>query len=184
MWIRRYRLCVTSNFETVVTERLVLRAVQDDDTDDLFAITSATRTWEHAPAGRHDSSQTSGNWIKRAREFWAEDGLSYWLVRLRRTDEVIGVGGVQRQRSGNWNLYYRFAPRSWGNGFATELGMAALEAAHSHDGDAAVIARVLPHNVASIRVAERLELTSQGPHVDPSDGLSRLAYADRTIDLA
>lgn len=112
------------------------------------------------------------------------DGLSYWLVRLQHSDEVLGVGGVQRQKGGNWNLYYRFAPEAWGQGFATELGEAALESAHSHDANAAVIAWVLPHNVASQRVAERLGLTNQGPHSDPSDGLVRLAYTDRVIDFA
>ncbi len=176
---------MASDFEMVVTQRLVLRAVQDVDTDDLFTITSDPRTWEHAPAGRHASSQTTREWIKRANQLWDEDGLSYWLVRLRLTDEVIGVGGAQRQKSGNWNLYYRFAPMSWGHGFATELGKAALNAAHSHDGgESAVIAWVLPHNVASIRVAERLGLMNQGLHVDPSDGLTRLAYADRVMDFS
>jgi RimJ/RimL family protein N-acetyltransferase len=102
---------------------------------------------------------------------------------LQGTDEVLGVGGAQRQEGGNWNLYYRFAPRAWGKGFATELGLAALDAAHRHDGDTAVIAWVFPHNVASIRVAERLGLTNQGLHIDPSDGLNRMAYADRAVDF-
>jgi RimJ/RimL family protein N-acetyltransferase len=175
---------VAVNLETVATERLVLTAVQEDDTDDLFTITSDPRTWEHAPAGRHESRRTTLDWIKRAREFWAQDGLSYWLARLLRTEEVVGVGGVQRQSSGNWNLYYRLARMSWGQGFATELGVAALGAAHSHDGDAAVIAWVLPDNVASIRVAERVGLTNRGLHVDPSDGVTRLAFTDRVTDLS
>jgi RimJ/RimL family protein N-acetyltransferase len=178
-----YRSWVVSNFETVTTRRLSLRALQDADADDLFAITSDPRTWEHAPTGRHESIQTAREWIARARELWTLDGLSYWLVRLKNTDEVLGVGGVQRQKSGNWNLYYRFAPDAWGRGFATELGIAALESAHSHDGNAAVIAWVLPHNLASQRVAERLGLTNQGQHVDPSDGLIRLAYTDRAVDF-
>jgi RimJ/RimL family protein N-acetyltransferase len=175
---------VASNFETVMTRRLVLRVLRTADADDLFAITSDPQTWEHAPSGRHMSTQTTLDWIMRARELWARDGLSFWLVRLQVTDEVLGVGGVQRQKSGNWNLHYRFAPRAWGNGFATELGMAALEAAHSHDGDVAVIAWVLPNNVASQRVAERLGMTNQGLHIDPSDGLARLAYTDRVIDFS
>jgi RimJ/RimL family protein N-acetyltransferase len=184
MWTGSYRFRVISDFETVMTPRLDLRAVQDVDTNDLFVISFDPRTWVHAPSGRHESVQTTRDWIARAREFWAEDGLSYWLVRLRQSDEVVGVGGVQRQTSGNWNLHYRFAPSSWGHGFATELGVVALEAAHSRDGDAAVVAWVQSDNVPSLRVAERLGMTNLGPHVDPSDGLTRLAFTDRFIELA
>jgi RimJ/RimL family protein N-acetyltransferase len=175
---------VVSNFETVTTSRLALSVPQDSDAADLFAITSDPRTWEHAPSGRHGFVQTTLEWIYRAQELWTRDGLSYWLVRSKNTDEVLGVGGVQRQKGGNWNLYYRFAPDHWGRGFATELGLAALDSAHTHDAEVAVIAWVLQHNVASIRVAERLGLTNQGLHADPSDGLTRLAYADRTIHFA
>jgi RimJ/RimL family protein N-acetyltransferase len=174
---------VAGGFGRLTTRRLALQALEVADADALFAITSDPRTWEHAPAGRHLSIDTTRDWITRARELWTRDGLSYWLVRSRGTDEVLGVGGAQRQRGGNWNLHYRFAPRAWGHGFATELGVAALEAAHRHDGSAGVIAWVLSHNVASQRVAERLGLSNQGLHIDPSDGLTRLAYTDRTLDL-
>jgi RimJ/RimL family protein N-acetyltransferase len=149
----------------------------------LYVITSDPLTWQHEPLGRHPSIATTRDWINRARELWSKDGLSYWLARSQTSGEVLGVGGVQRQRTGNWNLHYRFAPHAWGQGFATELGAAAICAAHTHDGDAAAIAWVLVDNVASQRVAQRLDLTNQGLHVDPSDGLTRLAYTDRTVDF-
>ena len=60
----------------------------------------------------------------------------------------------------------------------------ALEAAHRLDNDVAVIAWVLPHHVSSQRVAERLGLTNRGLYIDPSDGLTRLAFTDREVDLS
>jgi RimJ/RimL family protein N-acetyltransferase len=100
---------VSHNFETVMTRRLALRIRETADADDLFAISADPQTWKHAPSGHHTAIQTTLDWIVRARELWVRDGLSYWLVRLLNTDEMLGAGGVQRQKGGNWNLNFRFA---------------------------------------------------------------------------
>lgn len=164
-----------------MTARLDLRPATAADVDALYAITSDPATWQHASGSRHTDPRTTEDWISRAEARWISDGLSYWLVRLRDGADVIGIGGVQRQRTGWWNLYYRFAPRAWGHGYATELGHAALQAAHDLDNSVPVIAWVLPHNTASLRVAGRLELIDHGVHTDPSDSQDRLAYADRHV---
>jgi RimJ/RimL family protein N-acetyltransferase len=96
---------------------------------------------------------------------------------------MVGVGGVQRQRTGAWNLFYRFAPAAWGRGLATELGRAALDAAVRLDPHVAVIAWIDPGNTAPARVAERLGLLQQGKAPAPSDGVRRLAFTDRPVDL-
>jgi RimJ/RimL family protein N-acetyltransferase len=168
----------------MATRRMLLSVPQEADADELFVITSDPETWHHAPSGRHESIETTRAWITRARELWTRDGLSYWLCRAKEGGAVTGVGGVQRQETRNWNLHYRFAPRVWGQGFAVELGHAALSAANAYDPDVAVIAWVPSHNEASQRVAERLGLTNRGAHVDPSDGLTRLAFSDRQVPLA
>jgi RimJ/RimL family protein N-acetyltransferase len=172
---------VTSGFERHATERLMLHAATVDDTAALFPITSDPDTWRHAPDGRHGDEQVTRDWLARAAERWRTDGLSYWVVRTQSDERVIGVGGVQRQKTGNWNLYYRFAPTAWGHGYATELGRAALDAARATDDSVAIIAWIAEHNVPSRRVAERLGLVDRGAAVDPSDGVTRLAFADRPL---
>jgi hypothetical protein len=57
-----------------------------------------------------------------------------------------------------------------------------MEAAASVDADAAFIAWVAEHNAPFRRVAERLGLVDRGLRIDASDGIPRLAYADREID--
>lgn len=166
-------------FERVLTERLELRAVSMADVAPLFAINSDPDTWRHAPEERHTTADQTRVWIDRAAARWRTDGLSYWCVRLRGEGSTIGVGGVQRHASGGWNLYYRFAPSSWGRGFATEMSRAAVKAAHSVDPDAPVFAWILDHNAASRRVAERLGLRNYGEFLDTNDGVARLTYADR-----
>ncbi len=173
-----------TDFSTVYTDRMVLRAATPEDADDLFPITSDPRTWTHAPHGRHPDLATTRDWLSRAAARWERDELSYWMARDRESGQVLGVGGVQRQRTGNWNLYYRFAPETWGHGYATELGRAALDAAHACDNSVAVVAWILSGHAASQHVAQRLGLVDRGPHVDPSDGVTRHAFTDRQVVLA
>lgn len=95
---------------------------------------------------------------------------------------VIGFGGAQRHASGAWNLNYRIAADAQGRGHATELARAAQAAAAHVDPTVPVIAWVAAHNLPSRRVAERLGLTDQGPHLDANDVATRLAYSDRPLD--
>ena len=168
-----------------LTERLDLRPVVLADAAEMFVITSDARTWEHQPSGRHQDVARTEDWIRRCVEHQVSDGLSYWSVRRREGGVMIGIGGVQRHGVGDldhWNLFYRLAPSAWGRGYATELGRAAIAAAHAVDDTVPVIAWILAHNAGSIAVARRLELLDQGPHVDPSDGVERLAFTDRPVD--
>jgi RimJ/RimL family protein N-acetyltransferase len=169
----------TDAFEYKHTERLDLCAVSMADLAALFAINSDPETWRHDPDGRHITADQTRVWIDRAAARWRTDGLSYWSVRLRSDGSTIGVGGVQRHASGGWNLYYRFAPSSWGHGYATEMSQAALAAAAAVDPEVPVFAWIVGHNEASRAVAERLGLKNYGEFVDTNDGVTRLAYADR-----
>jgi RimJ/RimL family protein N-acetyltransferase len=165
-----------------LTPRLDLRPVVPGDAAALFPILSDPAGWWYDEAGRHRSPATTARWCERAAERWASDGLSYWTVRDIDTGEVIGVGGAQRQRTGNWNLNYRIAGHRQRQGLAVELAQAAKDAALSHDPSVAVVAWVAEHNVPSRRVAERVGLIDRGPKVDPSDGQTRHAYSDRPLD--
>jgi RimJ/RimL family protein N-acetyltransferase len=176
------------DFTHAVTDRLDLRAVGPGDLADLFAIVSDPRTWEHDPAGRHRVPETTKRWIERAEAKWRTDGLSYWMARLAQPspgsqNQVIGVGGVQRHTSGTWNVFYRLAPSAWGQGYATELGRTAIDAAHRVDPDVPVIAWIVDHNLPSRRVAVRLGLVDRGLRLDANDGVVRRAYSDRPLQL-
>jgi len=167
----------------VLTERLELRPLGPDDVDDVYAIMSDPDVWRHRPELVHTDPATSADWVARAAARWESDGLSYWGVRTRDSGRFIGVGGAQRQSTGNWNLHYRLAPSAWGRGYASELSLAAIEAARQLDDTVAVIAWIDPNNAASIRLAERIGLTRCGQFADPSDGRRRLAFTDRPVQL-
>jgi RimJ/RimL family protein N-acetyltransferase len=170
--------------DVVLTDRLDLRATAPTDAEALFPIFSDPAGWWYDPEGRHTDLAVTRRFTERAAARWPQDRLSYWTVRRRDNDEVIGLGGAQRQRTGNWNLHYRIAASQQGHGYASELARAARASAKAVDASVPFIAWVAEHNAPSRRVAERLGLREQGLRIDVSDGQPRLAYADRDLDDA
>src|SRR5207248_7679018 len=156
---------------------LLLSPMAPGDRGELYPIFHDPQGWTYDPTGRHLSVSTTAAFIDRAAARWQTDGQSYWTVRLRSTGEVIGMGGIQRHSSGGWNLAYRIAFEHWGQGYATEVSAAAIEAAHRADNTVPVIAWIAAGNLASRRVAERLKLVNYGERIDTNDGQPRLAYA-------
>jgi RimJ/RimL family protein N-acetyltransferase len=165
----------------VLTERLHLTAMTVEDAAELFPILSDEAGWWYDPASRHTDLAITRAFAERAAARWPTDGLSYWTARRRSDGDVVGLGGAQRHRTGNWNLSYRIATAAHGQGLAAELATAAQQAATAVDPDVALIAWVAEHNTASRRVAERLGLVNRGPQLDLNDGEVRLAYSDRPL---
>jgi [ribosomal protein S5]-alanine N-acetyltransferase len=109
------------------------------------------------------------------RDTWAQDGFGYWIWRDRETGEPVARGGLSRATvEGEPVVELGWVVRSdrWGQGLATELARASIDAA-ARLGIEQVVAYTLPHNTASRRVMEKLGMTYDrtfvhgrwGPHV-------------------
>jgi [ribosomal protein S5]-alanine N-acetyltransferase len=109
-------------------------------------------------------------------ESWARDGIGYWMFFEPATGAPVARGGLSRTTFAGRpevEVGWTVSPERWGEGFATELGAAAVDVAFGDLGLPNVVAYTLPHNVASRRVMEKLgfvyELTAPykqfGDHV-------------------
>jgi len=167
------------------TARLSLAPMSPSDAKELFPIFSDPDGWWFAPESRHLDVATTEGFLERAAARWELDGVSYWTARALEDNRVIGVGGVQRHRSGVcWNLYYRIAGAEQRKGYATEVALAGIEAGRTVDPGLAVIAWIAPANEPSRLTARGLGLTEIGSYIDLNDGQPRLAYVDRPFDPA
>lgn len=94
----------------------------------------------------------------------------------------LGNAGCWLRPGGWWNLGYAITSDCRRAGLATEACAPALAAAREVRPDAPVIARLLEHNTASRRVAERLGMTlvHRGPAEGHRDAV-RLVHADREL---
>lgn len=148
------------------TERLLLcvPTAEPDVADAYFAIHGDPATNVHNPAGAMLDPGTAAPVLDIWHQQWREAGFGYWVVRSPQDGQVLGFGGVRPvvQDEDFLNLYYRFRPSAWGNGYATELGGAALALAAKAAPGVPVVALIRPRNEPSIRVAQRLGMRLEG----------------------
>jgi [ribosomal protein S5]-alanine N-acetyltransferase len=154
--------------EELQTARLLLRRPTAGDIDAIFGIHSDPRACLHNPSDRLTQREGAEELYQRWNEQWHRYGYGYWVVRRRGSAMQLGFCGVKPMELNGikiLNLFYRFTPSAWGQGFASEATTAVATWASRQVPDLPLIARVRPANVASQRVAIRVGLT-RAEHLD------------------
>jgi len=139
---------------TVTTARLRLDKLSVVDFDTMWSIHADPLTNQFNPAGpltdRTAAQRQFGEWLGQ----WREHGFGYWTVR---DDEgIIGFTGI---RFSTWNdrtvlnLAYRYTPRAWGKGYATEAATAAVDLWRAEHSAHPIVAYTTPGNIGSQRTA-------------------------------
>jgi RimJ/RimL family protein N-acetyltransferase len=146
----------------VETERLLLRAFRESDTDayaEMLGDAEVMRFLGGRPLPRAEAwrnmAMVIGHWDLR--------GYGFWAVEERASGEMVGRVGCWRPEGWpglevGWTLRRQF----WGRGYATEAARASLEYAFTKLNQTHVISLIAPDNAASIRVAERLGERPEG----------------------
>lgn len=145
-------------FSAVRTARLVLRRLQESDGPAFFAVDGDPATHRYSPTGPAPDVASSEQRLRGWLEQWKKDGYGYWAAILPQTEQILGFGGVRKDvwhERALLNLYYRFTPSAWGQGYATDLVQTAVVLAQEHLPPWPVIARTRPGNIAAIRTAEQ-----------------------------
>ena len=95
---------------------------------------------------------------------WSRSGWGLWALDEREGGRLAGtVGLFPLAREGpEIELAYHVVPSRWGRGYATEAGVALLEAAWRETDLDHVVAIAFPENRASIRVMVKLGMTYEG----------------------
>jgi ribosomal-protein-alanine N-acetyltransferase len=158
----------------VQTARLLLRRLQPTDGPAMFRVHGDPKTYQYSSVAPHPDLAASEEMLRSCLHDWETYGFGYWAITLAQKETIVGFGGVEYRHWHDWdvlNLYYRFIPSAWGQGYATELAQTAVSMAQEHLPAFPVIARIRPANLASQRVAQkaglrrRPELESEGEHL-------------------
>lgn len=117
-------------------------------------ISTDPRTNEHRPGGPPSDREAEDITAQMIRD-WDAGGIGYWVIEYG--DRIVGIAGIRPTQLGSlscWNLYYRFAPEAWGQGFAAEVAREAVAMAGELRPVRPVVARTRPDNASAIRVAQ------------------------------
>ena len=118
----------------IETERLILRDMQLTDTDGMFALDSDPKVHFYLgnnPITKKEEAIKNINYILQQ---YQNHKIGRWAVIEKASGDFIGWSGLklntEEKLNDHINFYdvgYRFIPKYWGKGYATETAIAALE---------------------------------------------------------
>lgn len=153
---------------TLITERLVLRAHEAGDYEDLLAMWTDPDVVRHI-GGRPASADEVWARLLRYGGMWPVLGHGFWRIGERRTDRYVGDAGVSDFRRGLGEGFDGCPETGWalatwahGQGFAREAMEAILRWADAEADFPRTVCIIEPANAASIRLAGRLGYVSMG----------------------
>lgn len=142
----------------IETPRLGLRHFRLDDVQDFFVLGSDPEVIRYAQDTPFADLAEASRVLREAPlADYEKYGYGRLAVVLKQTGELIGFCGMKYiQELGRNELGYRYKRPFWGNGLGSEAGLATLEYACTQLGMNEAIALILPANIGSVRVAEKL----------------------------
>jgi RimJ/RimL family protein N-acetyltransferase len=151
---------ILAPLENAETAGLSLRRFEREDVDALSAVFAKPEVWRF-PFGRGFTRQETAQFIEHEIREWDVCGFGCWLATEKSTRRVVGYVGISiphflPEILPAVEVGWRFDPDVWGQGFATEGGAAALDAAFNRLGLDAVCSAPQVDNPRSSKVCDRL----------------------------
>jgi RimJ/RimL family protein N-acetyltransferase len=150
----------------VETPRLFVRPWAETDASWFHALSQEpglnSNTISNDPWRYRQASEAAARaQIEAWQEAFARTGLSVWPVFLRESSEPVGLCGIKPilpdgDAEPSWEMMYRFVTSCWGSGLATELARGLLEYGFGERRLERITGGVLPSNLASARVLEKI----------------------------
>jgi RimJ/RimL family protein N-acetyltransferase len=145
----------------LATSRLRLRQWRESDREPFAAMNADPAVMEFFPSlvPRESSDASIDLWQSQ----FSSQGWSNWAVEVLESGQFVGFVGLSVPRrvlpfSPCVEIGWRLARSSWGHGFATEGGRAALQVAFERIGLSEVVSFTSSTNLRSRAVMERLGL--------------------------
>lgn len=142
------------------TERLLLRHLSIEDADFILELLNEPSFIRNiGDRGVRTIDGANSYILNGPVASYAKNGFGLYLVKLKETDESIGMCGlIKRDTLEDVDIGYAFLPRFWSKGYAVESARAVKEYAKNAVGLNRVVAIVDPENEGSIRVLEKIGL--------------------------
>lgn len=151
-------------FPTLTTLRLRLRQLRADDLQDLYAYASDSEIDQYTPWTRYQSlAEAQADLTEYVGEY-ERDGFGVWGIEHQADSRLIGITNLSmpHRHHRRSELGYTIARTYWGQGYATEAVQAVVSFGFEQMQLNRIEALVLPNNVASARVLEKVGMRYEG----------------------
>ncbi|MCZ4221893.1 GNAT family N-acetyltransferase [Pedobacter rhodius] len=148
----------------IETERLILREILHSDVDSMFEMDSDRDVHLYIGNNPFTKKTESEANVEFIREQYLQNGIGRWAVIEKTSGNVIGWAGLKlitemcNNRSGYYDIGYRFIKRYWGKGYASESSSAVINYGFNQMQLSEIIGIADTANLASVKVLERAGL--------------------------
>lgn len=149
--------------KTLETDRLILRRMELEDTDELLHIFSDPKVMASFDDVLFDRAKME-QWVRRNLDHQERYGYGLFSLILKSEGTLIGDCGLEHMELDGQEeveIGYDIHSDYWGVGFATEAALAVRDFAVREIGLTRLICMIRPANVASRRVAEKIGMTKE-----------------------
>jgi len=144
----------------LITERLILRKMNQEDASHLLQIFSDPEAMRYYPSTKNENE--TREWINWTLNNYAKYGVGLWIVEDKATGDFLGQCGIVPQEVDGeikMEIGYLFVRRAWGKGYATEAATACKKFGFEQLNESEMISLVDVHNIPSVKVAERIGMS-------------------------
>ena len=155
------------------TERLRLRLFTHDDLQIMFRLNTDPDVIKYADTPAKDMEEVRQRLEQGPLSDYEKYGYGRFAVELKESGDVIGFCGIKYLPEIDLpEVGFRYLKEYWGKGIGTEAAKVCVEFARDDLKIEKLVALIIPGNIASIRVAEKLGMT-KGPliHIYDEDAL-------------
>jgi len=180
----RYAARVPRRFDSIRTDRLVMRRWRESDRGPYAALNADPEVMRHFPATLDRTASDAS--VDRMEELFGRQGFGLWALEVAATAEFIGFTGLNPMPdgvpgAGDMEVGWRLARPAWHHGYATEAAAAAVDVAFNGAGLDQVWSITAVLNRPSQAVMLRLGMTPyalfEHPALEPGHPLRRhIAY--------
>ena len=163
------------------TERLILRELDQNDYDALYAVLADSDIMEHYPY-TFDETRVR-NWITRNIERYKTDGFGLWAVVLKETGEMIGDCGITMQNIHGTMLPevgYHIRADQQRKGYASEAAAGCIRWVFTNYDFPAVYSYMKYTNIPSQRTAMKNGMKFVEEYEDSDNTYTRVFAIHRT----
>ena len=149
------------------TERLILREILPTDIDGMFELDSDPIVHKYLGNKPVKTIEEIEKVIQFIRQQYDKRGIGRWAAIEKSSGDFIGWSGLKLNqgerealngRLSFFDVGYRFIPRYWGKGYATESALVALDYGFKVKQYKTIAGIALIDNIASNKVLQKIGL--------------------------
>jgi len=161
---------MTARFDTIRTQRLLMRRWRDSDLGPFAALNADPQTMLHFPSTLDRA--TSDAFVDLIESRFEQQGYGLWALEVVDSGEFIGFTGLNPMSddvpgAGGMEVGWRLARSAWHQGYATEAATAALALAFGDAGLAEIWSHTAVLNEPSQAVMRRIGLIEVARYEHP-----------------